>query len=131
MSDIFRETFRGFIRVHILHHAAKERVYGAEMIEELREHGYAMSPGTLYPLLHALEERGLLRSAGEVVDGRVRRYYRCTAAGVKALKSLKVKLRELTEEVLGEPSAQAPKPPQKLRQASLGLKRTGRRRSAA
>jgi DNA-binding PadR family transcriptional regulator len=110
MPDIFRETFRGFIRVHILHHAAKERVYGAEMIEELRKHGYRLSPGTLYPLLHGLEEGGLLKSTSEVVNGKVRRYYRCTPPGRKALLQLKQLLRELTHEVLEESPAGAARP---------------------
>lgn len=100
MRDIFRETFLGFIRVHLLHHAAKAPFFGAEMIGELKRHGYALSPGTLYPILHGLEAAGLLRSEQLVVDGRVRRYYRGTATGLKALAKLKVKVRELTDEVL-------------------------------
>jgi hypothetical protein len=46
VSDIFRDAFLGFVRAHVLHHAAKDRIYGLEMIEELGEHGYRMSPGT-------------------------------------------------------------------------------------
>jgi DNA-binding PadR family transcriptional regulator len=102
MRDIFRETFLGFIRVHLLHHAAKAPLFGTEMIEELKRHGYALSPGTLYPILHGLEEAGYLRSEQEVVNGKVRRYYSGTAKGVKALERLKAKVRELTEEVLEE-----------------------------
>jgi DNA-binding PadR family transcriptional regulator len=106
MRDIFRETFLGFIRVHLLHHAAKEPFFGTEMIDELKRHGYALSPGTLYPILHALEEAGYLRSEQQVVNGKVRRYYRGTAKGLKALEKLKVKVRELIEEVLeDEPRA--------------------------
>jgi DNA-binding PadR family transcriptional regulator len=70
------------------------------MLDELRHHGYALSPGTLYPILHALEGAGYLRSAQQVVNGKVRRYYRGTAKGARALEKLKVKVRELTEEVL-------------------------------
>lgn len=102
MRDIFRETFLGFIRVHLLHHAAKAPFFGTEMLEELRRHGYALSPGTLYPILHALESAGYLRSEQQVVAGKVRRYYRGTAKGVRALQKLKVKVRELTEEVLDD-----------------------------
>lgn len=100
MRDIFRETFLGFIRVHLLHHAAKAPIFGTEMLDELRRHGYALSPGTLYPILHALESAGYLRSEQQLVAGKVRRYYRGTAKGVRALQKLKVKVRELTEEVL-------------------------------
>jgi PadR family transcriptional regulator, regulatory protein PadR len=100
MRDIFRETFLGFIRVHLLHHAAREPIFGTEMLDELRRHGYALSPGTLYPILHGLEAAGYLRSEQQVVGGKVRRYYRGTARGAKALEKLKLKIRELTDEVL-------------------------------
>ena len=60
-----RHFFSGFIRLHILYHAAKESVYGAEITEELIRHGYRLSQGTLYPTLHLLEELGYLRSRTE------------------------------------------------------------------
>ncbi|MDZ7652054.1 MAG: PadR family transcriptional regulator [Burkholderiaceae bacterium] len=108
MRDLFRDTFLGFVRVHLLHHAAKEPIFGTEMIEELRRHGYALSPGTLYPMLHALEAEGFLRSAAQVIEGKVRRYYRSTPAGRKALDKLKVKVRELVDEVLEDEAPGAP-----------------------
>ena len=46
-----RELFAGVIRLHVLHHAAKGEVYGQWTMEAGR-HGYRLSPGTLYPLLH-------------------------------------------------------------------------------
>ncbi len=100
MPDIFRDTFLGFVRVHVLHHAAKGRIFGLEMMEELRVHGYKIGPGTLYPILHAMEESGYLASEQEVVAGKVRKYYRATAAGRRAMKKLRAKIRELTREVL-------------------------------
>lgn len=100
MRDLFRDTFLGFVRVHLLHHATKEAIFGTEMMEELRRHGYALSPGTLYPILHALEAEGYLRSDQQVVGGKVRRYYRSTARGVRTLEKLKFKIRELVDEVL-------------------------------
>jgi len=99
MADIFREAFLGFIRVHLLHHAAQGRIFGVEMIEELQEHGYKLSPGTLYPILHAMEEAGYLRSEDEVVGGKKRKYYRATPSGRKALRELKKKIRELSDEI--------------------------------
>lgn len=102
MRDIFRDTFLGFIRVHLLHHAAHGRIYGAEMIEELRRHGYDLSPGTLYPVLHAMQDGGYLTSEQAVEAGKVRRYYRATPRGRAALEQLKRRIRELTAEVLDE-----------------------------
>ncbi len=53
----------GLIRLHILHHAVEGPIFGLEMAEELARHGYRISLGTLYPLLHGLEKKGYLRSA--------------------------------------------------------------------
>lgn len=100
MGDIFRNTFLGFVRVHALYHADKARIFGLEMIEELREHGYEISPGTLYPILHAMASAGYLSTADEVVAGKVRKYYRITPAGRAVLVQLKQRVRELTREVL-------------------------------
>ena len=72
---------RGAVRLHILHHAAEGEIHGSWMAAELAEHGHRISPGTLYPTLHAMEQEGLLRSRRTVVDGRARREYRATAQG--------------------------------------------------
>lgn len=97
-----REFQRGAVRLHILHHAAEGEIHGAWMAEELKRHGYAISPGTLYPTLHRLEADGLLASEPRVVDGRGRRVYRATAAGRVALAEDRKALAELAREVLGE-----------------------------
>jgi PadR family transcriptional regulator, regulatory protein PadR len=86
----------GLIRLHILHHAAKEEFYGQWMIHELARHGYTLSPGTLYPMLHALERRGYLRSRKERQGRIYRRIYRATALGREADRICKVQVRELT-----------------------------------
>lgn len=75
-------------------------MHGAWMAAELAEHGYSISPGTLYPTLHRMEEEGLLRSANQVVDGRTRRVYELTPAGRRALRDAKRILAELADEVL-------------------------------
>ena len=95
-----REFKRAAVRLHILHHAAADEVHGAWLAEELKRHGYDVSPGTLYPTLHRLEADGLLISRREVVDGRSRRVYRATRAGRKALAEDRRVLRELADEVL-------------------------------
>jgi DNA-binding PadR family transcriptional regulator len=102
MTDdpITRHFFNGFIRLHIVYHAAKSAIYGAEITEELVRHGYRLSQGTLYPTLHLLEELGYLASRTEVVQGKRRRYYRATAAGRKVLAQARDKLLELVAEVV-------------------------------
>jgi DNA-binding PadR family transcriptional regulator len=97
-----REFLRGAVRLHILFHASKSPVHGAWLSEELAEHGYRISPGSLYPTLHAMEEEGLLASDREVVDRRARRVYAITPSGQAALEEAKGQLRELAREVLGE-----------------------------
>lgn len=68
---------------------------------ELANHGYRISPGTLYPTLHRMEAQGLLASRREVVEGRTRRLYRATSEGRAALAEGRRALRELADEVLG------------------------------
>jgi PadR family transcriptional regulator PadR len=97
---VLRDFFLGFIKIHILHHAAQEPVYGAWMMEELAHQGYNLSPGTLYPILHALEANGLLSREEQVVAGKVRKYYSATDEGQKALQEVRIKMRELVGEVL-------------------------------
>jgi PadR family transcriptional regulator, regulatory protein PadR len=99
-NRIVRDLFLAFVRVHLLHHAAEARIYGLEMIEELRRHGYEIGPGTLYPILHELEANGYLKSENELAAGKLRKYYRVTAAGRKVLTQARTKIRELVDEVL-------------------------------
>jgi len=108
---MLRELFLGFIRVHILFHAAEAPVYGTALMEELARHGYLVGPGTLYPILHALEGQGYLRREEQVVNGRVRKYYRATPAGRRTLTRAQAQLRELVEEVLPLPRPKGPRKP--------------------
>jgi DNA-binding PadR family transcriptional regulator len=78
------------------------------MSEELARHGYRISPGTLYPTLHRMEEEGLLRSRKEVRGGRAIRVYRATARGRRALEEERAVLAELAAEVLG-PAGRPPR----------------------
>lgn len=93
---------RGAVRLHILYHAAGGEVHGAWMAKELAHHGYRISPGSLYPMLHKMETEGLLRSGRQVVGGRARRTYVATAKGRRTLEAIKHQLRELAAEVLGD-----------------------------
>ncbi len=93
------DLFLGFVKLHILYHAGREPVYGLWLIEELTEHGYRLSPGTLYPILHALQEQKLLTCETRVVEGKARKYYRLTSAGRKALQEGKQQAQQLLEEL--------------------------------
>ena len=82
MSELLTKMFfGGFVRMHVLYHAVKEPIFGVEMMEELGRHGYDVGAGTLYPMLHQLEEAGYLSVHTEVVAGKQRKYYRATPEG--------------------------------------------------
>ena len=99
MADpIVREFLLAFWKVHILHHADEEGVYGQWMLEELHRHGYRLSPGTLYPMLARMARRGWLRPTepNRSTDARV---YRLTPRGREVLVQVRHALDELRSEV--------------------------------
>src|SRR4030042_6865311 len=104
-DDLLRHFFGGVVRMHILYHAAKEPIWGAEIMEELGRHGYKLGPGTLYPILHQLEAARYLRAETTVVCGKRRKTYQITKAGRKLLKDARKKLRDLVSEVLEDRDA--------------------------
>jgi len=95
-----RDLYSGLIRLHVLHHAVEEPIFGLGMIEELGRHCYRISPGSLYPLLHGLEKKGYLRSSQQRNGKSLRKVYRATALGRKALEASKIKVRELFRELM-------------------------------
>ena len=67
----------------------QEDMYGYQMIEtrSRSEHAFDLKAGTLYPLLHALEQKGYITARDEPsAAGRPRRYYHLTDAGRKRLQ---------------------------------------------
>src|SRR6516164_8932637 len=95
-----RDLYSGLIRLHFLHHAAEGPIFGLGMIEELARHGYRVSPGSLYPLLHRMQKTGYL-TASEVRNGKsLRKVYRATRLGRRALTAAKEKVRELFSELV-------------------------------
>src|SRR5882757_5862718 len=90
-----REFYSSFVRLHILYHASRESIYGLGIMEELARHGYVLSAGTLYPILHGMEQKGYLFSAIEQDGERSRRVYRATEDGKRALSEAKIKVKEL------------------------------------
>ena len=103
MKELEREILLAFWKVHILHHAGEQPLHGQWMIIELRRHGYEISPGTLYPLLHRMERLGWLKCRVDPDGGRrARRDYRLTPQGRKVLALIREQVRELYEEVIEE-----------------------------
>jgi PadR family transcriptional regulator, regulatory protein PadR len=98
-ADEYQTLYSGLIRLHVLYHACQGAIFGLEMMEELSRHGYYIGPGTLYPMLHEMEAREWLRSERELVSGRIRRVYRTTPSGKRALIAAKGKVLELFGEL--------------------------------
>lgn len=76
----------------LLHLLEEKDMYGYEMIEMLRERSgnvFELKAGTLYPLLHSLEEKKILVCFEQEVNGKVRKYYSITKEGKKFLKEKK------------------------------------------
>ncbi|KPI55208.1 PadR family transcriptional regulator [Clostridioides difficile] len=100
MQDpILRKLFLGFIQIHILHHAQKKPFYGSWMMKELQHHGYEISAGTLYPILHNLEKSELVTVEEKLESGKIRKYYSITSKGTIILNEAKEKIKELTSEL--------------------------------
>jgi PadR family transcriptional regulator, regulatory protein PadR len=96
-----REILLAFWKAHVLHHAAEEGgVHGKWILEELRRHGYELSPGTLYPLLARMERLGWLRSRRSGPGARARKDYRLTPAGRGVLALVRDRVRELHRELV-------------------------------
>lgn len=103
MKDkILRKLFLGFIQIHILYHAKNGGIYGTWMMKELEEHGYKISPGTLYPLLNRMEKEDLLYKTEKNVDGRIIKFYRTTEIGEEILKDATEKAAQLFHEIKGK-----------------------------
>jgi DNA-binding PadR family transcriptional regulator len=93
-----REILLGFWKVHILYHAVDGPVVGQSMLQELRRHGYDISPGTLYPILHRMEGLGWLFSEVEAGGVNARRSFYATLKGREVLEAAMRQLGELAAE---------------------------------
>lgn len=97
---MLRHLELAFIKIHILHHACKEEIYGVGMMEELERHGYKIGPGLLYPTLAKMEKGGVLVCRKQVVKSKQRKYYTATETGKALLQEMQQKIIELYKEVV-------------------------------
>ena len=104
MKALIREVLLSFWKIHILHHAGEEAVHGQWILTELRQHGYEISPGTLYPLLNRMQRLGWLKCTVDPEGGRrARKDYRLTSEGRRVLGLIREQIKQLHEEVVEEP----------------------------
>ena len=95
-----REIRLGIWKIHILHHAEAREVWGTWLLEELAEHGHALSPGTLYPALTRMERNGWIRRTRSASHARARQTFRITPTGRRLLEALRREVTELYQEVV-------------------------------
>ncbi|MBR4726475.1 MAG: helix-turn-helix transcriptional regulator [Clostridia bacterium] len=85
---INKELSKGSNALMVLSVIARQDMYGYQIvrtIENASEDVFVLNEGTLYPILHTLEQNGLLDAYWCEVDGRRRKYYRITEKGRKEL----------------------------------------------
>jgi len=102
-----QRVLAGFIRMHVLHHAEEGDLCGNWMIGELRQHGYNISAGTLYPMLRTMEKDGWIKARGQK-HGPRRRIYGITPKGRTAMKEIRARLRELFHEAVKDTKTRRP-----------------------
>ena len=84
-----KSLLSGSLSMLLLRLLSEKDMYGYEMIDTLRkrsENVFELKAGTLYPLLHSLEEKHYLTSYEQEVFGKTRKYYGITKEGRKFLE---------------------------------------------
>lgn len=94
-----RDFLRGFVKLYALWRASKGEIYGVEIMQEMKELGFNLSPGTLYPALRALLAERDLKLIERKVGGRIRKCYRATAKGREELEEVIDRLSFLMRKV--------------------------------
>ncbi|AGL00003.1 PadR family transcriptional regulator [Desulfoscipio gibsoniae] len=104
-----KELLKGSTVILILSLLERKHMYGYEIIKEIEKHSggvFAFKEGTLYPILHSLESKGLVESYWTEAEGtRRRKYYRITDTGKLQLKEKKTEwavFRSTVDKILGE-----------------------------
>ena len=102
---IDKSLLNGSTTMLILKLLEETNMYGYQMIEELRKksnNAFELKAGTLYPLLHTLEQKNILTSYEEIADNaKVRKYYSITKLGRKHLKERKEEWKAYTDAING------------------------------
>ena len=87
--EVDKSLISGSMTMLILRLLAEKDMYGYEMIDTLRKKSqnvFELKAGTLYPLLHGMEEKGLLTVYEQENLGKTRKYYSITKDGKELLQ---------------------------------------------
>lgn len=96
------ELMKGSTQTLVLSVIASEDMYGYKIVKELEarsENVFSLKEGTLYPVLHSLEQNGYVQSYWVEVDNKKRKYYHITRKGKNALKQKKEEWKEYSSAV--------------------------------
>jgi len=97
-----KELVKGSTSTLVLSVIQSEDMYGYKIVKELAkrsEDAFVLKEGTLYPILHSLEEDGYVESYWEEFDSRKRKYYHITKKGLRQLKDKKSEWKEYSASV--------------------------------
>lgn len=97
-----KSLISGSMTMFILKLLSEKDMYGYEMIDTLRrksQNVFELKAGTLYPLLHSLEEKGALTVYEQEAGGKTRKYYSLTKQGRGFLEKKMKEWREYSEAV--------------------------------
>lgn len=105
-----RQMKKGVLDMLVLQLLTKEKMYGYQLILELKEKSgdiFCLKEGTLYPILYRLEDEGLVESRwSEAEDKQLpRKYYLMTDKGRAALDEIYLSWRQIldgVERIMGE-----------------------------
>lgn len=101
---VSKNLVSGSMTMLLLKLLSEQDMYGYEMISVLRERSenvFELKAGTLYPLLHSLEEKNLLEAYEQEALGKVRKYYSITKEGRKLLQEKETEWKEYSQAVTG------------------------------
>jgi DNA-binding PadR family transcriptional regulator len=97
LENLILELRRGTVVISVLSQLMKPE-YGYNLVTNLSAKGFAVDPGTLYPLLRRLEKQGLLESSWDTAEARPRKYYVVSGYG----KEIFIRLSEEWQKLAGE-----------------------------
>ena len=98
--QISQAFWQGMVKLIVLHQANLGPVYGGRLSKYFHSLGYAISPGSLYPLLHSMEKANLMRCHIRIFKGRARKYYELTPQGQDCLEASRKEAEEIVREVI-------------------------------
>ena len=116
MSKLRKQTLDGNIETMLLATLSEGSSYGYQIVEDLNHRAgglLELGEGTVYPVLHRIERRGLIRGYWQVGDnGRKRKYYHLTPVGKKALEENRRQWGDLVQIMRGVLSGETVNPSQ-------------------